>query len=75
MLWRGHFAEHGFDLDRRQFDAGQLCALLVNLHARPTPPATPGQFYYNPPAPPPMDDDMIASAAMMIPGALRHEPE
>lgn len=75
MEWRRYFAEHGFDLDRQQFYAGQLAALLVNLNARPEPPATPGQFYFNPPAPPVMDDAMLEMAALMIPGAERHDPE
>ncbi|WP_447199996.1 hypothetical protein [Aeromonas taiwanensis] len=67
------FSERPTDYRIRQYETGQICALLLNVHLKAEHWVSPSEFYYNRPAPVVVEqsDEDIASLAATIPGVER----
>ena len=49
--WVADFSEHPTDYRIRQYETGQICALLLNVHLKAENWVSPSEFFYNRPVP------------------------
>lgn len=67
------FSEHPTDYRIRQYETGQICALLLNVHLKAENWVSPSEFFYNRPVPVVVEqsDEDMANLAATIPGVER----
>ena len=67
------FSKHPTDYRIRQYEPGQICALLLNVHLKAEHWVSPSELFYNRPEPVVVEqsDEEIANLAAFIPGVER----